>query len=159
VGVQLLLGRLATAASLQVIMTLVHRPIRVLVAKVGLDGHDVGARVIARGLFNAGMEVIYTGIRHTPEQIVRAAIDESVDVVGVSILSGAHEIFLPRIRQLLDEQGGGDVLLIAGGVIPLEDIPNLERQGVARISLPGTPVSDVIEYLQDRFPDRGGPPP
>jgi len=140
-------------------MTLVHRPIRVLVAKVGLDGHDVGARVIARGLFNAGMEVIYTGIRHTPEQIVRAAIDESVDVVGVSILSGAHEIFLPRIRQLLDEQGGGDVLLIAGGVIPLEDIPNLERQGVARISLPGTPVSDVIEYLQDRFPDRGGPPP
>jgi methylmalonyl-CoA mutase, C-terminal domain len=159
VGVQLLLGRLATAASLQVIMTLVHRPIRVLVAKVGLDGHDVGARVIARGLFNAGMEVIYTGIRHTPEQIVRAAIDESVDVVGVSILSGAHEVFLPRIRQLLDEQGGGDVLLIAGGVIPLEDIPNLERQGVARISLPGTPVSDVIEYLQDRFPDRGGPPP
>jgi len=136
-------------------MTLVHKPIRVLVAKVGLDGHDVGARVIARGLFDAGMEVIYTGIRHTPEQIVRAAIDEGVDVVGVSILSGAHEVFLPRIRQLLDDQGGGDILLIAGGVIPLEDIPSLESQGVARISLPGTPISDVVEYIQDRFPGRG----
>jgi len=136
-------------------MTLVHKPIRVLVAKVGLDGHDVGARVISRGLFDAGMEVIYTGIRHTPEQIVRAAIDEGVDVVGVSILSGAHEVFLPRIRQLLDDQGGGDILLIAGGVIPLEDIPSLESQGVARISLPGTPISDVVEYIQDRFPGRG----
>jgi methylmalonyl-CoA mutase C-terminal domain/subunit len=141
--------------SVQVPMTLVHKPIRVLVAKVGLDGHDVGARVIARGLFDAGMEVIYTGIRHTPEQIVRAAIDEGVDVVGVSILSGAHEVFLPRIRQLLDDQGGGDILLIAGGVIPLEDIPSLESQGVARISLPGTPISDVVEYIQDRFPGRG----
>jgi methylmalonyl-CoA mutase C-terminal domain/subunit len=139
-------------------MTLVHKPIRVLVAKVGLDGHDVGARVIARGLFDAGMEVIYTGIRHTPEQIVRAAIDESVDVVGVSILSGAHEVFLPRIRQLLDEQGGREVLLIAGGVIPMEDIPELERQGVARVSLPGTPVNDIVEYLEEHFPDRGGPP-
>jgi methylmalonyl-CoA mutase, C-terminal domain len=141
---------------LQVIMTIVHKPIRVLVAKVGLDGHDVGARVIARGLFDAGMEVIYTGIRHTPEQVVRAAIDEGVDVVGVSILSGAHDVFLPRIRQLLDEQGGQDVLLIAGGVIPLEDIPGLERHGVARVSLPGTPVGEIVEYLQDRFPDRGG---
>ena len=139
-------------------MTLVHKPIRVLVAKAGLDGHDVGARVIARGLFDAGMEVIYTGIRHTPEQIVRAAIDESVDVVGVSILSGAHEVFLPRIRQLLDEQGGHEILLIAGGVIPMEDIPDLERQGVARVSLPGTPVNDIVEYLQEHFPDRGGPP-
>jgi methylmalonyl-CoA mutase C-terminal domain/subunit len=143
------------AMSVQVTMTLVHKPIRVLIAKVGLDGHDVGARVIARGLFDAGMEVIYTGIRHTPEQIVRAAIDESVDVVGVSILSGAHDAFLPRIRQLLDEQGGSDILLIAGGVVPLEDIPALERQGVARVSLPGTPVSDVVGYIQERFPGRG----
>jgi methylmalonyl-CoA mutase C-terminal domain/subunit len=150
--------RIAIFESLQIIMTLVHKPIRVLVAKVGLDGHDVGARVIARGLFDAGMEVIYTGIRHTPEQIVRAAIDESVDVVGVSILSGAHEVFLPRIRQLLDEHGGRDILLIAGGVIPMEDIPDLERHGVARVSLPGTPVNDIVEYLQERFPDRGSPP-
>jgi methylmalonyl-CoA mutase, C-terminal domain len=138
-------------------MTLVHKPIRVLMAKVGLDGHDVGARVIARGLFDAGMEVIYTGIRHTPEQIARAAIDESVDVVGVSILSGAHEVLLPRIRQLLNEQGGKDILLIAGGVIPLEDIPDLERQGVARVSLPGTSVGEIVTYLQKRFPDRGNP--
>jgi methylmalonyl-CoA mutase C-terminal domain/subunit len=150
--------RIAIIVSLQIIMTLVHKPIRVLVAKVGLDGHDVGARVIARGLFDAGMEVIYTGIRHTPEQIVRAAIDESVDVVGVSILSGAHEVFLPRIRQLLDEQGGREILLIAGGVIPMEDIPELERQGIARVSLPGTPVNDIVEYLEEHFPDRGGPP-
>lgn len=134
--------------------TSVHRPIRVLIAKVGLDGHDVGARVIARGLFDAGMEVVYTGIRRTPEQVVRAAIDEDVDVVGVSILSGAHEVFLPRIRQLLDAQGGEGILLIAGGVIPMEDIPMLERAGVARIMLAGTPIQEVVSYLEAEIADR-----
>jgi methylmalonyl-CoA mutase C-terminal domain/subunit len=128
------------------------RPIRVLVAKVGLDGHDVGARVIARGLLEAGMEVIYTGIRRTPEQVVRAAIEEDVDVIGVSILSGAHDVFLPRIRTLLDEQGGDGILLIAGGVIPQEDLPALERQGVAQVFLSSTPVNEIVRYLQERFP-------
>ena len=137
-------------------MTTVHRPIRVLIAKVGLDGHDVGARVIARGLFDAGMEVVYTGIRRTPEQVVRAAIDEDVDVVGVSILSGAHEVFLPRIRRLLDAQGGERVLLIAGGVIPMEDIPMLEQAGVARVMLAGTPIQEVVSYLHERIPGRSG---
>jgi methylmalonyl-CoA mutase C-terminal domain/subunit len=139
---------------LQSATTSVHRPIRVLIAKVGLDGHDVGARVIARGLFDAGMEVVYTGIRRTPEQVVRAAIDEDVDVVGVSILSGAHEVFLPRIRQLLDAQGGEGILLIAGGVIPMEDIPMLERAGVARIMLAGTPIQEVVSYLEAEIADR-----
>lgn len=128
------------------------KPTRVLVAKVGLDGHDVGARVIARGLLEAGMEVIYTGIRRTPEQVVRAAIEEDVDVIGVSILSGAHDVFLPRIRTLLDEQGGERILLIAGGVIPHEDLPELERQGVARVFLSSTPVHEIVGYLQQRFP-------
>lgn len=128
------------------------RLIRVLVAKVGLDGHDVGARVIARGLLEAGMEVIYTGIRRTPEQVVRAAIEEDVDVIGISILSGAHDVFLPRIRKLLDEQGGERILLIAGGVIPQEDLSDLERQGVAQVFLSSTPVHEIVRYLQERFP-------
>ena len=135
-------------------MAAVQKPIRVLVAKVGLDGHDVGARVIARGLLDAGMEVLYTGIRRTPEQVVRTAIEEDVEVVGVSILSGAHETFLPRIRQLLNEQGGEDVLLIAGGVIPLEDIPLLERQGVARVMVAGTSIQDVVGYLETEIAER-----
>ena len=138
-------------------MTTVHRPIRVLIAKVGLDGHDVGARVIARGLFDAGMEVVYTGIRRTPEQVVRAAIDEDVDVVGVSILSGAHEVFLPRIRRLLDEQGGESILLIAGGVIPMEDIPKLESAGIARVLVAGTPIQEVVAYLREQVPSLGAP--
>jgi methylmalonyl-CoA mutase C-terminal domain/subunit len=123
------------------------RKTRVLIAKVGLDGHDVGARVVARGLLEAGMEVIYTGIRRTPEQVVRAAIDEDVDVIGVSILSGAHETLLPRIRSLLDEADGGHIMLIAGGVIPQEDIPVLEERGVARIFLSGTPISEIVDYI------------
>ena len=135
-------------------MAAVQKPIRVLVAKVGLDGHDVGARVIARGLLDAGMEVLYTGIRRTPEQVVRTAIEEDVEVVGVSILSSAHETFLPRIRQLLNEQGGEDVLLIAGGVIPLEDIPLLERQGVARVMVAGTSIQDVVGYLETEIAKR-----
>jgi len=121
--------------------------IRVLVAKVGLDGHDVGARVVARGLLDAGMEVIYTGLRRTPEQVVRAAIEEDVDVIGVSILSGAHLALLAKIRRLLDEQGATDVRLIAGGVIPQEDIPLLEETGVSRIFLSGTPISEIADYV------------
>lgn len=123
------------------------RPIRVLIAKVGLDGHDVGARVVARGLRDAGMEVIYTGIRRTPEDVSRAAIDEDVDVVGVSILSGAHQELLPRLRRLLDEAGGADIRLIAGGVIPQEDIPPLLAGGVSRIFLSGTPIEDIVRYI------------
>jgi methylmalonyl-CoA mutase, C-terminal domain len=121
--------------------------IRVLVAKVGLDGHDVGARVVARGLLDAGMEVIYTGLRRTPEQVVRAALEEDVDVIGVSILSGAHIAHLTKIRRLLDEQGASDVRLIAGGVIPQEDIPLLKEAGVSCVFLSGTPISEIAAYI------------
>lgn len=123
------------------------RKIRVLIAKVGLDGHDVGARVVARGLFEAGMEVIYTGIRRTPEQVVRIAIEEDVDLVGVSILSGAHDVLLPRLRQLLDEAGARDVVVIAGGVIPRQAIPELERSGIAKVFLQGTPISEIVAFV------------
>jgi methylmalonyl-CoA mutase C-terminal domain/subunit len=124
------------------------RPKRVLIAKVGLDGHDVGARVVARGLRDAGMEVIYYGIRRTPEEVARAAIEEDVDVIGISLLSGAHEILLPRVRALLDEAGGDDIHLIAGGVIPQEDIPVLKAQGVARVFLSGTSVEEIVTYIE-----------
>jgi methylmalonyl-CoA mutase C-terminal domain/subunit len=121
--------------------------IRVLIAKVGLDGHDVGARVVARGLLDAGMEVIYTGLRRTPEQVVRAALEEDVDVIGVSILSGAHLAHLSKIRRLLDEQGAADIRIIAGGVIPQEDIPLLKEAGVSNVFLSGTPISDIAAYI------------
>lgn len=124
------------------------RKIRFLMAKVGLDGHDVGARVVARGLLEAGMEVIYTGIRRTPEQIARVAIDEDVDVVGISILSGAHTVLVPRVRQLLNEAGAADILLVVGGVIPQEDIPELEAVGVARVFLSGTSVSEIAAFVR-----------
>lgn len=123
--------------------------IRVLIAKVGLDGHDVGARVVARGLMDAGMEVIYTGLRRQPEQVARAAIDEDVDWIGVSTLSGAHLALLPRLRQLLDEQGGQDIRIIAGGVIPQEDIPELEVAGVSQVFLSGTPIAEIVAYLKE----------
>ena len=124
-----------------------RRRTRVLIAKVGLDGHDVGARVVARGLLDAGMEVIYTGLRRTTEEVVRAAIEEDVDWIGVSILSGAHQVLLPKLRKLLDEQGASDIRIIAGGVIPQEDIPQLHASGIARIFLSGTPISEIVEYL------------
>ena len=124
-----------------------QRKIRVLMAKVGLDGHDVGARVVARGLLDAGMEVIYTGLRRTTEEIVRAAIEEDVDWVGVSILSGAHGVLLPKLRQLLDEQDASDIRIIAGGVIPQEDIADLEKSGVSRVFLSGTAISEIVNYL------------
>lgn len=125
------------------------RRLRVLIAKVGLDGHDVGARVVARGLLDAGMEVIFTGLRRTPEQIARAAVDEDVDVIGISILSGAHMTLLPRVRRLVDELGGDDIRLIAGGVIPQEDIPELEAAGISRVFLSGTPIAEIRDYIQE----------
>lgn len=124
-----------------------RRKIRVLIAKVGLDGHDVGARVVARGLLDAGMEVIYTGLRRTNEEVVRAAIEEDVDWVGVSILSGAHRVLLPKLRALLDESGANDICILAGGVIPQEDIPELQAAGVAKIFLSGTPIAEIVDYL------------
>jgi methylmalonyl-CoA mutase, C-terminal domain len=124
-----------------------RRKIRILIAKVGLDGHDVGARVVARGLLDAGMEVIYSGLRRTNEDVVRAAIEEDVDWVGVSILSGAHRVLLPKLRSLLDEAGANDIRIMAGGVIPQEDIPQLQASGIARIFLSGTPISEIVEYL------------
>jgi methylmalonyl-CoA mutase C-terminal domain/subunit len=116
-------------------------------AKVGLDGHDVGARVVARGLLEAGMEVIYTGLRRTPEQVVRAAIEEDVDWIGVSILSGAHLSLLPRLRHLLDQNGGDDIRIMAGGIIPQEDIPVLEKAGISRVFLSGTSIAEIVDYL------------
>ena len=124
-----------------------RRKIRVLIAKVGLDGHDVGARVVARGLLDAGMEVIYTGLRRTTEEVVRAALEEDVDWVGVSILSGAHRVLLPKLRKLLDESGANDIRIMAGGIIPQEDIPELQAQGVSAVFLSGTPIAEIVDYM------------
>ncbi|WP_069650620.1 cobalamin B12-binding domain-containing protein [Caloranaerobacter ferrireducens] len=126
-----------------------ERPIRVLVAKPGLDGHDRGAKVIARALRDAGMEVIYTGLRQTPEQIVAAAIQEDVDVVAMSILSGAHNHLFPKVVNLLREQGAEDVLVVGGGVIPEDDIPFLKEAGISEIFTPGTPTSVAIDYIRE----------
>ncbi len=123
------------------------RPIRVLVAKPGLDGHDRGAKVVAAALRDAGMEVIYTGLHQTPEMIATAAIQEDADVVGLSILSGAHMTLFPRVRKLLDAQGRPDILLTGGGIIPAEDIESLAKQGVGRLFGPGTPLADLIDYI------------
>ena len=125
------------------------RPIRILVAKPGLDGHDRGAKVVAAALRDAGMEVIYTGLHQTPEMIAQAAIQEDVDVVGLSILSGAHMTLFPRVRKLLDAAGRNDVLLTGGGIIPPEDMSALESQGTGRLFGPGTPTSDLIKYIQE----------
>ncbi len=124
-----------------------RRKIRVLIAKVGLDGHDVGARVVARGLLDAGMEVIFTGLRRTTEEVVRAAIEEDVEWIGVSILSGAHGTLLPRLRSLLDQQGAGDIRIVAGGVIPQEDIAGLKANGVSEVFLSGTSIGEIVDYL------------
>jgi len=126
------------------------RPIRVLVAKPGLDGHDRGAKVLARAFRDAGMEVIYTGLRQTPEQVVQAAVQEDVDVVAMSILSGAHMHLMPRVVSLLKEEGVYDeTLVIGGGVIPLEDIPLLKEQGVQEIFTPGTTTTQAIDYIRN----------
>jgi len=127
------------------------RPIRVLVAKPGLDGHDRGAKVIARALRDAGMEVIYTGLRQTPQQIVSAAIQEDVDVVAMSILSGAHNTLLPKVAQLLKEEGVNDVLVIGGGVIPEDDIPYLKENGIAEVFTPGTPTTVTIDFIKNNI--------
>lgn len=125
------------------------KPIRVLIAKPGLDGHDRGAKLIARALRDAGMEVIYTGLRQTPEQIVAAAVQEDVDVIGMSILSGAHNHLFPRVVELLKEQGVDDVLIVGGGVIPDEDIPILKAAGVDEIFTPGTTTTTTIDYIKN----------
>jgi len=129
------------------------RKIRVLVAKPGLDGHDRGAKVIARALRDAGMEVIYTGLRQTPEMIAAAALQEDVDAVGVSILSGAHNTLCPRIVQLLREKGM-DTLVLVGGIVPQEDVPKLKEQGVAEIFLPGTSTEDIVKFLRNNVKPR-----
>jgi len=125
------------------------RPIRVLVAKPGLDGHDRGAKVVARALRDAGMEVIYTGLFQTPEQIVASAIQEDVDVIAMSILSGAHNHLLPKVAELLKAENIDDVLIIGGGVIPEEDIPVLKEKGIAEIFTPGTPTSTTIKFIKE----------
>jgi methylmalonyl-CoA mutase cobalamin-binding domain/chain len=124
--------------------------IRVVVAKPGLDGHDRGAKVIARALRDAGMEVIYTGLHQTPEQIVETVIQEDADAVGISILSGAHMTLVPRILDLLRAEGADDVLVVVGGTIPAEDAENLKEQGVAEVFGPGAPTSAIVEFLQAR---------
>jgi methylmalonyl-CoA mutase C-terminal domain/subunit len=125
------------------------RPIRVLVAKPGLDGHDRGAKVVARALRDAGMEVIYTGLRQTPDQIVNAAIQEDVDCVAISILSGAHNTLLPKVVRLLKEQDAEDILVVGGGVIPDEDIPFLKENGVSEIFTPGTTTETTINFIKE----------
>jgi methylmalonyl-CoA mutase, C-terminal domain len=133
------------------------RPIRVLVAKPGLDGHDRGAKVVAAALRDAGMEVIYTGLHQTPEMIAQAAIQEDVDVVGLSILSGAHLTLFPRVKQLLAQAGRDDILVTGGGIIPPADMQALERQGIGKLFGPGTPTSELVKYIADWATDHASP--
>jgi len=130
------------------------RPIRVLVAKPGLDGHDRGAKVVAAALRDAGMEVIYTGLHQTPEMIATAAVQEDVDVIGLSILSGAHMTLFPRVRELVAELGRDDILITGGGIIPKEDMEELQAQGIGRLFGPGTPTTELIEYIRGWFTER-----
>ena len=132
-----------------------HAPIRVLIAKPGLDGHDRGAKVFARALRDAGMEVIYTGLRQTPEMIVNAAIQEDVDCIGLSILSGAHNAIIPRIAALMREQRAEDILIVLGGTIPEEDIPKMKQSGVSAIFGPGTPLDTTVEFIRNHVKPRG----
>ena len=131
-----------------------QQKIRVVVAKPGLDGHDRGAKIIARALRDAGMEVIYTGLHQTPEQIVETVIQEDADAVGLSILSGAHMTLVPRIVALLREQGAGDVLVTVGGTIPADDIPQLEQLGVAAVFTPGAPTQGIIDFIEGAVAQR-----
>ena len=126
-----------------------NRPIRVLVAKVGLDGHDRGAKVIATALRDAGMEVIYTGLRQTPEMVVNAALQEDVDAIGVSILSGAHMTVFPKLHELMQQKEMNDVLLTGGGIIPEDDIRELNKKGVGKLFAPGTTTSEIAEYIRE----------
>ncbi len=127
-----------------------ERKIRVVVAKPGLDGHDRGAKIIARALRDAGMEVIYTGLHQTPEQIAATVIQEDADAVGLSILSGAHMTLVPKIVEILREQDAGEVLVTVGGTIPADDIPELKKLGVAEVFTPGAPTDDIVEFLRSR---------
>ncbi|MCD4702347.1 MAG: cobalamin B12-binding domain-containing protein [Candidatus Aegiribacteria sp.] len=127
------------------------RKTRVLIGKPGLDGHDRGAKYIARALRDAGMEVIYTGIRQTPEAIANAAIQEDVDFVGLSLLSGAHNHLFPEVARLLKEKGGSDIILFGGGVIPEEDIPGLKEAGFKAIFTPGTPAAEVVDFIEQKI--------
>lgn len=135
-------------------MSKMERKIRVLVAKPGLDGHDRGAKVIASALRDAGFEVIYTGLHQTPEMIVSAAVQEDVDVVALSILSGAHMTLFPRVQELLADEGADEILLTGGGIIPEEDADELEARGIGRLFGPGTPTSDAVAYIRDWFAAR-----
>ncbi len=130
------------------------RPLKVLIAKPGLDGHDRGAKVLARGLRDEGFEVVYTGLRQTPEMVATAALQEDVDVVGLSILSGAHLTLLPRICELLQAEDMADVLVTAGGIIPEEDIPALKEAGVAAIFGPGTPIGEIASFMREHAQPR-----
>ncbi len=130
------------------------RKIRVLIAKPGLDSHDRGAKVVARALRDAGMEVIYTGLRQTPEQIVETALQEDVDVIGLSILSGAHKALFPRIMELIKEKGLTDVMVFAGGIIPEEDVPELKKLGIKEVFGPGTPTDKIIKFVLENLPKR-----
>ena len=135
-------------------MRSMERKIRVLIAKPGLDGHDRGAKVVARALRDAGMEVIYTGLRQTPEMIVSAALQEDVDAIGLSILSGAHMHYFKEVKRLLDEQGASDILLFGGGIIPDEDVPKLLEMGVAAVFGPGTLTQDIVDFLKREVPKK-----
>jgi len=130
------------------------RKIRVLIAKPGLDSHDRGAKVVARALRDAGMEVIYTGLRQTPEQIAETALQEDVDIIGLSILSGAHKALFPRIMELLQQKGLTDVMVFAGGIIPEEDVLELKKLGIKEIFGPGTPTETIIQFVLQNIPER-----
>ena len=134
-----------------------EKKIRVLVAKPGLDGHDRGAKVIARALRDAGMEVIYTGLRQTPEMIVNASLQEDVDVIGLSILSGAHLAIVPRVIDLMKQHKMDDVIVVVGGIIPDQDIEALKKAGVAGIFIPGTPMDEIVQFIRSRVQPRGVP--
>jgi methylmalonyl-CoA mutase, C-terminal domain len=136
----------------------VKRPIRVVVAKAGLDGHDRGAKVVARGLRDAGMEVIYTGVHQTPEQVVETALQEDADAIGLSLLSGAHNYLFPRVAELMRQKNMTDVLLFGGGIIPEDDIPVLEKAGVARVFLPGASLEEIVKYVREAVAERRGAP-
>ncbi len=131
-----------------------ERKIRILIGKPGLDGHDRGAKVIARGFRDAGFEVIYTGLHQTPEQIVNAAIQEDVDAIGLSILSGAHDYVFPEVIRLLKEKGAEDIIVFGGGIIPEEDIPSLQQAGVKAIFTPGTPIEEAVRWVKENIKPR-----
>jgi methylmalonyl-CoA mutase C-terminal domain/subunit len=131
-----------------------EKKLRILIAKPGLDGHDRGAKVISRALRDAGFEVIYTGLRRTPEEIVNAAVQEDVDVIGLSILSGAHSVLFPQVMRLLDQKGIHDIHVIAGGIIPEKDIPDLKKIGVAEVFLPGSSTKNIVQWIQENVPFR-----